>query len=116
MSENTDTTTTTTSAATRTPAYSITEVLEVLDPAGAQRYAELTPVTVERFGGRFVVLGASPTVAEGEAGVVMAVVQWPDMQTLQAWYDSAEYAPARQIAATAMRRRLTFLPGTAPTA
>jgi uncharacterized protein (DUF1330 family) len=100
----------------RTPAYSITEVVEVLDPAGAQRYAELTPVTVDKFGGRFVVLGASPTVAEGEAGVAVAVVEWPDMETLQAWYDSPEYAPARAIAATAMRRRLIFLPGLAPTA
>ena len=100
----------------RTPAYSITEVFAVLDPEGAQRYAELTPITVEKFGGRFVVLGASPTVAEGEAGVAVAVVQWPDMETVQAWYDSPEYAPARQIAATALRRRLVFLPGVAPTA
>jgi hypothetical protein len=50
----------------RTPAYSITEVVEVLDPAGAQRYAELTPIAVEKFGGR-VVLGASPTVPPGIA-------------------------------------------------
>ncbi len=100
----------------RTPAYSITEVLEVLDPEGAQRYAESTPITVEKFGGRFVFLGASPTAAEGEAGVAVAVVEWPDMQTLQAWYDSPEYAPSREIAATAMRRRLVFLPGVAPTA
>ena len=35
------------SDAIATPAYSITEVLEVLDPAGAQRYAELTPAVVE---------------------------------------------------------------------
>ena len=95
----------------RTPAYSITEVLEVFDPAGAQRYAELTPSVVEKFGGRFVVLGAAPTVAEGAAGVAVAVVEWPDMETLQAWYDSPEYAPAREIAATAMRRRLIFLSG-----
>jgi len=100
----------------RTPAYSITEVFEVLDPQGAQRYAELTPAVVEKFGGRFLVLGAGPTAAEGEAGMVAAVVEWPDMETLQTWYDSAEYRPARQIAATAMRRRLTFLPGIAAAA
>ena len=99
--------------ATSTPAYSITEVLDVLDPAGAQRYAELTPAVVEQYGGRFLVLGAQPTPAEGEAGIAVAVVQWPDMETLQTWYDSPEYAPAREIAATAMRRRLTFLPGVA---
>jgi uncharacterized protein (DUF1330 family) len=98
------------------PAYSITEVLEVLDPAGAQRYAELTPTVVEQFGGRFLVLGAPPTAAEGDAGIAVAVVEWPDMATLQAWYDSPEYAPARTIAATAMRRRLTFLPGVTPPA
>lgn len=97
--------------ATRTPAYSITEVLEVIDPAGAQRYSELTPVSVEKFGGRFVVLGAQPTVAEGDAGLVLAVVEWPDMETLEAWYNSDDYAPSREIAATAMRRRLVFLPG-----
>jgi len=100
----------------RTPAYSITEVVEVLDPEGAQRYAELTPITVDKFGGRFVVQGGLPTAAEGEAGVAVAVVAWPDMETLLAWYDSPEYAPAREIAATAMRRRLIFLPGIAPTA
>ncbi|MFT2706162.1 DUF1330 domain-containing protein [Clavibacter zhangzhiyongii] len=100
---------TTTSA--RIPAYSITEVLEILDPAGAQRYAELTPRVVERFGGRFVVMGASPVAAEGDAGIAVAVVAWPDMESLTTWYDSPDYAPAREIAATAMRRRLTFLPG-----
>jgi uncharacterized protein (DUF1330 family) len=85
--------------------------MSFIDPAGAQRYAELTPVAVQKFGGRFIVLGAQPAVAEGDAGLVLAVVQWPDMQALLAWYDSAEYAPAREIAATAMRRRLVFLPG-----
>lgn len=100
----------------RAPAYSITEVLEVLDPTDAQRYAERTPATVEKFGGRFVVLGVQPTVAEGDAGPVLTVVEWPDMETLRAWYDSPEYAPSREIAATAMRRRLVFLPGIAPTA
>jgi uncharacterized protein (DUF1330 family) len=99
----------------RTKAYSITEVVEVLDPAGAQQYAQMTPPVVEKFGGRFVVLGAAPTIAEGEAGIAVAVVEWPDMEALQAWYDSAEYAPARTIASTAMRRRLIFLPGATPT-
>ena len=48
--------------------------------------------------------------------MAVAVVAWPDMASLQAWYDSPEYAPSREIAATAMRRRLVFLPGIAPTA
>ena len=99
-------------ATSSTPAYSITEV-EVLDPDGAQRYAELTGIAVDKFGGRFIVLGAEPTVVEGEfpARRRVVVIEWPDMATLQAWYDSPEYAPAREIAGTALRRRLIFLPG-----
>lgn len=97
-----------------TKAYSITEVVEVLDPIGALRYTELTPPIVEQFGGRFIVLGAAPMAAEGAAGMAVAVVEWPDMAALQTWYHSKEYAPAREIAATAMRRRLTFLPGVSP--
>jgi uncharacterized protein (DUF1330 family) len=104
-------------ATSRTPAYSITEV-EILDPDGAQRYSELTGIAVDEYGGRFVVLAAEPTVAEGEfpARHRVVVIEWPDMQTLQTWYDSPEYAPAREIAATALRRRLIFLPGIGPTA
>ena len=100
----------------RTPAYSITEV-EILDPDGARRYAELTGPAVDRHGGRFVVLGAEPTVAEGEfpAGRRVVVIAWPDMDALRAWYDSPEYAPARAIAATALRRQLIFVPGLAAT-
>jgi uncharacterized protein (DUF1330 family) len=100
-----------------TPAYSITEV-EVLDPDGTQRYAELTGVAVEKYGGRFMVLGAEPTVIEGEfpAERRVVVIEWPDMNTLRTWYNSPEYAPARAIAATALRRRLIFLQGLDPTA
>lgn len=101
----------------RTPAYSITEV-DVLDPAGARRYAELTGDAVAEYGGRFLVLGAEPAVAEGEfpAGHRVVVIEWPDMDALRTWYDSPQYAPAREIAATALRRRLVFLPGLDPTA
>lgn len=100
-----------------TPAFSITEV-EILDPAAAQLYAELTGTAVDRYGGHFLVLGAEPTVAEGEFPPErrVVVIEWPDMDALRTWYDSPEYAPAREIAATAMRRRLIFLPGRDPAA
>jgi steroid delta-isomerase-like uncharacterized protein len=101
----------------RTPAYSITEV-EVLDPDGARRYAELTGAAVDEHGGRFLVLAAEPVVAEGEFPVErrVVVIEWPDMDALRTWYDSPEYAPARAIAATALRRQLIFVPGLDPLA
>lgn len=103
--------------APRTPAYSITEV-EVLDPDGARRYAELTGPAVERYGGQFLVLAAEPAVAEGDfpAERRVVVIRFPDMDALTTWYDSPEYDVARQVAATALRRRLLFVPGVEPPA
>ena len=99
----------------RTPAYSITEV-EVLDPDGARRYAELTGPAVEHHGGEFLVLAAEPVVAEGDfpSERRVVVIRFPDMDTLITWYDSPEYTAAREIAATALRRRLIFVPGLTP--
>ncbi len=48
------------------PAYSITEV-EIMDEDGARRYRELARAAVTHYGGRYLVLAATPTVAEGEA-------------------------------------------------
>ena len=38
----------------------------------------------------------------------------PSMEQLRAWYDSPEYAPARDIAKNALRRRLLFVEGVDP--
>ncbi len=96
----------------RPPAYSITEV-EVLDEEAAARYAQITGPAVARYGGRFLVLAAEPTVAEGEspADQRMVVIEFPDMHRLEEWYESPEYAPARELARTALRRRLRFVEG-----
>jgi steroid delta-isomerase-like uncharacterized protein len=94
------------------PAYSITEVT-VLDDDGARRYAELADAAVAQHGGRFLVLAAEPDVAEGEwpSRKRVVVIEFPDMARLKGWYDSPEYAPARDIARTALSRRLLFAEG-----
>jgi predicted ester cyclase/uncharacterized protein (DUF1330 family) len=93
-------------------AYSITEV-EVLDDEAAQRYAELTGPAVAKYGGRFLAVGADPIVVEGEAPEQQSIVviEWPSLAQLEAWYAGPEYAPARTIAASALRRRLRFFDG-----
>ena len=94
------------------PAYSITEV-ETLDEDGRRRYAELATVAVEQYGGRYLVLAAEPTAAEGEwpPEQRVVVIEWPTMDRLREWYDSPEYARARDVARTALRRRLLFVEG-----
>jgi uncharacterized protein (DUF1330 family) len=94
------------------PAYSITEV-EVLDREAFSRYRELAAAAVSRYGGRFLVRGAEPVVAEGQwpSGQRVNIIEFPSMEQLTAWYNSPEYAPARDIAQKALRRRLLFVDG-----
>jgi len=93
-------------------AYSITDV-EVLDADALARYREVAGPAVARYGGRFLVRGAEPVVAEDEwpSGQRVNVIEFPSMEQLKAWYDSPEYAPARAIARKALRRRLLFVDG-----
>jgi uncharacterized protein (DUF1330 family) len=94
------------------PAYSITEV-ETLDEEQARSYRVLAGEAVTLYGGRYLVLAAEPAVAEGQwpTGQRVVIIEFPSMDQLRAWYDSPEYAPARALAATALRRRLLFVEG-----
>src|SRR5882762_8944540 len=93
-------------------AYSITDV-EVLDAEGFKRYRELAAAAVSQYGGRFLVRGAEPVVAEGEwpSGQRVNVIEFASMERLRTWYNSPEYAPTRDIARNALRRRLLFVDG-----
>jgi uncharacterized protein (DUF1330 family) len=94
------------------PAYSITEV-ETLDEEQARTYREVARAAVTRYGGRYLVLAAEPAAAEGQwpPGQRLVIIEFPSMDQLRAWYDSPEYAPARDLARTALRRRLLFVDG-----
>jgi uncharacterized protein (DUF1330 family) len=94
------------------PAYSITEV-QIVDQDGFKRYRELSQAAVRKYGGRFLVQGADPIVAEGTwpRGQRVVLIEFPSMKQLRTWYDSAEYKKARAIARTALRRRLLFVEG-----
>lgn len=100
-------------AATRAPAYSVTEV-EVIDQDGFERYRELAQAAVAQYGGRLLVQGGEPTVAEGDwpSGHRLVIIEFATMEQLRAWYDSPEYGAARSIAKQALRRTLLFVEGT----
>lgn len=93
-------------------AYVISEV-EMLDETQGRRYRELAAGSIARHGGRYLVRGAAPVVAEGNwpasAGIV--IVEFPSMERLRAWYASADYAEALAVRQTALDRRLLFIDG-----
>lgn len=85
------------------PAYLIAN-LKVHDPARFAEYRDKVAPMIAAFGGRYLVRGGAVTEAEGKPGLDrVVIVEYPDMATLRAFYDSPEYAPLialRQSAAT----------------
>ena len=86
-------------------AYVISEV-EMLDETQGRRYRELAAGSIARHGGRYLVRGAAPVVAEGNwpASVRIVIVEFPSMERLRAWYASADYAEALAVRQTALDR------------
>ena len=93
-------------------AYVISEV-EMLDETQGRRYRELAASSIARHGGRYLVRGAPPVVAEGDwpANCQVVIVEFPSMERLRAWYASADYAEALAVRQTALDRRLLFVDG-----
>jgi uncharacterized protein (DUF1330 family) len=67
--------------------------------------------TVPR-GGRYLARGGLHEVLEGDwEPHRLVVLEFPDMASLKAWYDSPEYAPIKQIRENSAEGRLIALEG-----
>jgi uncharacterized protein (DUF1330 family) len=90
-------------------AYVISAVEGVVDESTVKRYAELAGPAIEHFGGRFIVSNTEPVVVEGESpSNHLSMVEFPSMEDAKAWYNSPEYAEARDLTPAAFRGRLLF--------
>jgi uncharacterized protein (DUF1330 family) len=88
-------------------AYVISAVEGVVDVSTVKRYAELAGPAIEHFGGRFIVSNTEPVVVEGESpSNYLSMVEFPSMEDAKAWYNSPEYAEARDLTPAAFRGRL----------
>jgi uncharacterized protein (DUF1330 family) len=93
------------------PAYMIAGLDEVTDPAGFEEYRVKVRPMIDRYGGRYLAAGPAQH-AEGEwrPGVV-AVIEFPSMERLREWYDSAEYQPLKQLRMRSTKGSLAFIDG-----
>ena len=79
------------------PCYFIGEV-DVRDPEGYRAYADAVPPLLEKYGGRFLVKGGPTLRLEGFAPQArIALVEFPDMETAQAFWNSDEYQAIAMI-------------------
>ncbi len=85
-------------------AYVIAKV-KVTDWDRYKEYMKLTPATIEKFGGRFVVRGGPMITLEGpETTERIVLIEFASLEKAKEWYHSREYGEAkkkREGAATA---------------
>lgn len=92
-------------------AYIIADV-RITDPRAYEEYRRQVVPLVERFGGRFLVRGGPHTVLEGNwQPQRLVVLEFPDMETLKAWYDSPEYGPVMALRLAASSADLVAVEG-----
>src|SRR3712207_3158365 len=79
-------------------AYAFFDNLTITDPDGLAKYrAQVRPV-VERYGGRYVVVGGEWETVEGSHRLTFPVlIEFPDLQAARAWYHSEDYRPLREL-------------------
>ena len=79
-------------------AYYLVDVREIKDEAKMRVYrARINPV-VERFGGRYIVIGGPARVVEGSYEPVFPVmIEFPTMADAHRWYDSEDYRELKAL-------------------
>ena len=91
-------------------AYVIGEV-EMLKPQELGNYGAMVAAAVEKFGGRYLARGSVSEVLEGTPGHRFLLIEVRDKQTAQAWFDSPDYAAARELRIGKTNLRLLLIDG-----
>jgi uncharacterized protein (DUF1330 family) len=77
-------------------AYVIVKV-KVTDWDRYKEYMKLTPATVEKFGGKFVVRGGQMITLEGpETTERIVLIEFTSLEKAKEWYHSKEYGEAKK--------------------
>jgi uncharacterized protein (DUF1330 family) len=79
------------------PVYVVVDIA-IHDPVTWERYKEMAPATIGRYGGRYAVRGGTLTTLEGAwRPQRLVILEFPDAAKARAWWDSPEYAPAKAL-------------------
>ena len=71
---------------------------EILDKKAFEEYKKMSPESIKKYGGEFVVRGGDVEVLEGSFDFErVAVLVFPSLEQAKAWYNSEEYAEAKEL-------------------
>jgi uncharacterized protein (DUF1330 family) len=93
------------------PGYVIAEVT-VTDPQGFEKYREMVPATIARYGGRFVVRGGTLETLEGDwKPKRLVVIEFESAARAREWWASEEYREAKELRQRTARTDLVIVAG-----
>lgn len=79
-------------------AYFVVDQYEVTDPETMKIYAAGVMDTIHHYRGKAIVRGGAFEVREGDwTPRRIIILEFPDMDTLKAWYDGPEYAELKAM-------------------
>ncbi len=82
------------------PAFFVSNIQEVLDPALFQKYQAEGSKTSARYGARVIAVGP-PALIDAPRSTqpkgIIFIMQFPSMKDLQAWWNSPEYSAVRPM-------------------
>lgn len=93
-----------------TKAYWVGHV-QVDDPAAYEAYRRANAAAFRKYGARFLVRGGPQTVVEGDLRARCVVIEFPDLASARACYDSPEYQAAKALREPVSIADLTIVEG-----
>lgn len=79
------------------PAYVIAHI-DVKDAERYKDYIQMSPVSIRKFGGKFIARGGTVEVFEGGwQPKRLVLLEFPDAEAARSWYHSEEYAEAKAL-------------------
>lgn len=96
------------------PAYVIVQI-SVHDAQTYERYKQLAPPAIAKYGGRYLVRGGATHVLEGTwQPPRLVLLEFPSVEQAQAWWNSPEYAPAKALRQASAHTMMLLAEGLPP--
>ena len=86
--------------------------ITVHDPEPYAQYRAMAPPTIAKYGGRYIARGGATNVMEGDWDPKrLVILEFPDVAAAKAWWDSPEYAPAKELRQSCADAQLVITEG-----
>lgn len=93
-------------------AYCIFDNLVVKDGAKLEEYKTKVVPVVEKYGGKYLVLGGDTLVVEGNwKPVYLVMIEFPSLELAKGWYYSEEYRALKALRLSATESNGAILEG-----